>query len=753
MRCLWKKRVGAALVALAFAGACTQRADVRKLRFMENGRRFYDSGDYSRAIIQWKNAVEVANGDPEPFYWLGMGYMGAGNIPLAVDSFRKAAELNPNHAAAQLRMAELLTLSDDPAVLQDALKRLQIVLNTSPSARALDAIALTELKLGNDRDSQSYLEDALARFPQSMSSYVILAKLKILKQDLAGAEDVLKRAVTASPNSADARLALANFYWATNRAQEAEKLMREALDLDKKSGMPLFDLAMLEYQTGRKSEAERDFRQLSANADPELKPMHAIYLFKEGDKQGAIAELEKLTRDNPKALGIRSRLLAAYWATGRLDQVERVLNDALKKQPKDLQALLQRGELYTATDRFPQAEADLEKVLSLRPDAAVVHFVLAKLQQVRGSDAGFRQELQEALRLNPGLLQARLDLARRLTESGAPDSAIKVLDEAPVTDKSNVALLTERNWALLEAKDYGELEKNLKAELGQARQPELLAQEGWLKITQRDYVAARAAIEEGLKKAPSDIRLLSALAAVYTSQNKTSEFTERLRQYAQGSSSAAVQFFAGDWLRQIGDRAGARAFLLAAKAADPAFHEADLALAELDIADGKLDSARTLLNQLAALRDRDVSLRARIAELEVQRKHVPEAIDQYRKIITADRNNVYALNNLAYLLASQNQADEALAYAQQAKELAPTLPQVDDTLGWVLYHKAVYGEAVMHLEAAAKKSSDPAIEYHLGLAYFKTGNSERGAQLLKQALKQAPNMEEAKLARQQMGIE
>jgi tetratricopeptide (TPR) repeat protein len=749
-----RRSVACAILAFACASACSQRADVRKLRFMENGRRFYDKGDYSRAIIEWKNAVGIANGDAEPYYWLGMGYIGAGNIPLAVDSFRKAAEINPKHAAAQLHMAELLTLSNDPDLLQDALKRLQIVLNAAPSANALNAIALTEFKLGNEENTQSYLEDALARFPQSMSSYVILAKLKILKRDLPGAEDVLKKAVAASPNSADARLALADFYVAAGRMPDAEKLMREALALDQKSGLPLFNLALLEYRLGRKSEAEEHFRQLSQYPDPQFKSMHAIYSFKEGDKQGAVAELEKLARDNPKEIGIRSRLLAAYWAVNRLDLVERVLNEAIKKQPKDLEAVLQRGELYVATDRFPQAQADLEQVLALRPDAAVVHFVLAKLQQARGSDVGYRQELQEAIRLNPGLLQARLDLARRLTESGAPESAVKLLDEAPEIDRINLALIAERNWALLAQKDYAELQKNLKIDLSQARLPDLLAQDGWVKIKQKDYAAARASLEEGLKKAPSDIRLLTALAAAYAAEHKTSEFSARIRQYAQDNKSPEVDYFAGEWLRQAGDRAGARTFLAAAKAADPGFHETDLGLAALDVADGKLDSAQKLLTQLANLRDRDVSLRAKIADLDIQQQRVPEAIDQYRKILAVDRGNVYALNNLAYLLASQNQADEGLAYAQQAKELAPTLPQVDDTLGWVLYQKAVYGEAVMHLEAAAaKKSSDPAIEYHLGLAYYKTGNDERGARLLKQALKQAPNMAEAKLARQQMGIE
>jgi tetratricopeptide (TPR) repeat protein len=313
-------------------------------------------------------------------------------------------------------------------------------------------------------------------------------------------------------------------------------------------------------------------------------------------------------------------------------------------------------------------------------------------------------------------------------------------------------VIAERNWALLAMNNYDDLRKNLKFQLSQARLPDLLVQDGWVKIRDRDYIAARAALEEGLQKAPSDSRVLIALGALYRAQNKTEEFTERLRKYGEDNKSPEVQFFIGDWLRQTGDRAGARKFLLAAKAADPNFHEVDVALAALDMADGNLEGAKALLNELTKLRDRDVSLRVQIANLEISRNRVPDAIDQYRKILAIDRGNVYALNNLAYLLASLNQADEALAYAQQAQELAPTLAEVEDTLGWVLYHKAIYGEAVSYLESASKKSSDPAIQYHLGLAYYKAGKSERGAQILKAALKAAPNLREAELARQQMGI-
>jgi tetratricopeptide (TPR) repeat protein len=136
------------------------------MQFMEAGRRLYDQKDYSRAILQFKNANDLASGDPEPSYWLGLAYLGAGNVRNASYYFRRAAELDPKHSAAQLRIGELLALSDQPEQLREALNRLQISLNTSPSAKALSALALTEMKLGNTDDGERHLQECLDRFPQ-----------------------------------------------------------------------------------------------------------------------------------------------------------------------------------------------------------------------------------------------------------------------------------------------------------------------------------------------------------------------------------------------------------------------------------------------------------------------------------------------------------------------------------------------------------------------------------------------------------
>jgi Tfp pilus assembly protein PilF len=118
--------------------------------------------------------------------------------------------------------------------------------------------------------------------------------------------------------------------------------------------------------------------------------------------------------------------------------------------------------------------------------------------------------------------------------------------------------------------------------------------------------------------------------------------------------------------------------------------------------------------------------------------------------LETDPSNVQALNNAAYLLADYaHKPDEALKYAQRAKELSPESASVDDTLGWVLYKKGLYSAAITHLEQASNKLKVQVVpQYHLSMAYFKSGDNRRGSQVLQTALQRNPNVPEAAMARQ-----
>jgi uncharacterized protein HemY len=92
------------------------------------------------------------------------------------------------------------------------------------------------------------------------------------------------------------------------------------------------------------------------------------------------------------------------------------------------------------------------------------------------------------------------------------------------------------------------------------------------------------------------------------------------------------------------------------------------------------------------------------------------------------------------------QLDEALKYAQLAKEPAPYDPAVDDTLGWVCYRKGLYPMAAERFEAAVAKDPNAARRRHLAMTYLKSGDRGRGTAQLNQALKMDSTLPEAAAA-------
>ena len=73
---------------------------------------------------------------------------------------------------------------------------------------------------------------------------------------------------------------------------------------------------------------------------------------------------------------------------------------------------------------------------------------------------------------------------------------------------------------------------------------------------------------------------------------------------------------------------------------------------------------------------------------------------------------------------------------REAKELAPDDPQISDTLGWILYKRGLYQRARALLkESVARLPDNAEVQYHYGMASWKTGDSD-GA---KTALRVAAN--------------
>src|SRR5207245_5783401 len=135
----------------------------------------------------------------------------------------------------------------------------------------------------------------------------------------------------------------------------------------------------------------------------------------------------------------------------------------------------------------------------------------------------------------------------------------------------------------------------------------------------------------------------------------------------------------------------------------------------------------------------------------------------YEKLLAANPESTFALNNLAYLYSEQfGMLDKAYDMARKARELLgyknqPSENLIDSTvrttrglrtyqaytagtLGWILFKRGEYPWALSLLqESAQKMSADKmpaeAQEYfHLGMTYYMLGQEERSRNAFNRAL-------------------
>jgi tetratricopeptide (TPR) repeat protein len=730
--------------------SCSRNPLKKEAAFLETGKKHIEARDFDRAIIDFRNAAQATPKDAEPHYQLGLVYLQTGDAQAAVNELMTAVKLNPNHFAAQLKVAEIMTANKDLNVVKQGRDKAQELLATSPNnADALQTLAVAEMRLEDPDEAVQHLEEALAAVPDHLNSSTTLAMAKLRANDVAGAEQVMVKSAAAAPRSPEHAFALGRFYQLIRKPEEAEKQFRHTLDLDPKYGPALAALGSLLYTDHKVDEAEQIFQRASALPDKQYRPLHAIFLFRTGKTDAAIREFEQQYKADDPDRDTRTRLLSAYVTVGRKADAEKILADVLKRNSKDTDALMQRGELSLSEGKLDAAQSDLTEGLRARPDSPTAHLLLSRVHRARGASQSQIAELTEALRLNPKLLTARIELAHAYTLSNAPKSAMEVLDQAPQQDRQNIAFILERNIALNGVGDYAQMRKRIDQGLAMVRDPRLLMQDGLLKLREKNYAGSRASFEEVLSRQPQEWPAVDALAASYLAENKKPQAVSVVRQYtSRGPNSANGQEFLGTWLLRNGDLPGARTAFQEEKKIDPNSSQADFGLAQVALNEGNLDSARELLTGILTRDPRNVTTLYTLGEVEEKAGHSDAAIGYYNRVLQADANNAPALNNLAYILAdTQADPDRALALAQKVKELVPENAAVDDTIGWAYYNKGLFQASLDYLSKAANGGT-PRRKCHLAMAYIKLGNRQQAATLLQAVLKDNPSLPEAQKALQ-----
>lgn len=745
----------AGILVILFAGGCARSPEERWSAAMDRGKALTAKKDYARAALEFDNAIQAIPSRAEAYYQRALASLSMADAIRAIAMLRKATSLDPSHAGAQLKLSQLMTLSQDENILAEAQEKLLKLLDASPGdVSVLTALAMAEWKLGKTDDAEKRLEEALRRMPHDLDSAVTMARLRMQEKDFGGAERVLRIAADRSPVVAETLIALGEFYLMRNRWAEAAEQFRRALESAPQNVQALRDLASAEMAAGRWERAEEIYQRISLLPDPKFRTAHAAFLLRSGKLDQALAEFSALAKNANADRATRSGLVTALVANNQTQQAEAVLQKALRENPKDADALIQRSGLLLARRQFDQAERDLNQALQAKGNSETVRYLLSKVFASRGEVRRQRQELDEVLRLNPGFLQARVDLAALLIQTKAVQAAIDLLKEAPKWQQSDPAWVAQQNWANLAIGKRDEVRKGLESvEATAPLSADFLVQKALFRLEDKQFSEVRRLVGQVLSQHPGDRRALELLVLSYRAEKQLPQAVTELRRLStEHPQSAVLQLYLGGVLTMIGKPTEAREAYQLARHLDPALAEAYLLQAELDIKSGKKESARQLLNSLLAQAPKNVRAILWLGNLSELEGNHPAAIESYRQVLQIDSSNVQALNNLAFLLAEyEGKADEALTYAQKAKELDPVDPAISNTLGWVYFQKGLYGLAATHLEESVSRGATAQRRYHLAMAYSKAGRHLEAQQTYSSAKQMDPAAPEALTAERILG--
>jgi len=745
--------VAAVCVLAALLTGCSRDPNVRKQKYLESGQRYFDKGQYREAEIQFENAIQVDSRFADAHYKLALAAMKLQQWPTAYQELSTTVQIiqpdtnDPNALkllyAAHLDLANLLILGRQ---FNDAKEHLDLLEKKRPDADFYIARANYYAGTNDTKDALEDLKQALKLDPSRSDTYLNLAMFQMRGQDWNGAEDSFKEAVKLSPKSTNALVSLGNFYQTRGRFPEAEQAFRQAITAAADDPNPRLSLASLYMAENKPGEAEEFLRQSKKDFpnNPVGYRMLGDFYFSNNQLDKATAEYASLYRDHAKDMVVKKNYIQLLILKDRLDDARKLNDEVVKAKPDDQDAQVYKGEIEIRSGRASDAVNTLQAVLKNDPDNAVAHYQQGLAFDQLGNTNRAEAEWRDAVRLRPDIVEAHRALAgvaiHRSDASALAQEADQIIALQPAAPDGYllraVADIDRKNYATADENIHRSLEK-------QPNNPGAYVQLGNLRMAQTQFADAQRAYQQALDQDPNSTDALGGVLNVDLVQKQPDRAIATAKtQLAIYPKNVGFHIMMGQLLlEQKKDLAGAEQEFKQASDLDKKNSEAMVKLGLVQNLRGATDQALQTYLDGAKINPKEVAFYLLAGGIYEAKQDWDNAKQQYQKVLQIQPDNPLASNNLAYVMLEQGgNVEVAFAMAQTARRQFPDNPNSADTLGWAFYHKGVYTSAITQFKAALKKEPDNALfNYHLGLAYAKSGQAALARQQLDRVLKINPN--------------
>jgi tetratricopeptide (TPR) repeat protein len=725
------------IVAVLLVAGCAKDPAVAKQEHLKRGNAYADGRKYFEATVEYQSALKIDPKYAEAEIALGEAFLQLGDRRSALRSYVRAADLLPDNVDVQLKAGTMRLFARQYADAQSLADKLLAREPKNIVALILRANALAGLMQVDQAIKE--IQEAIQLEPGRAELYANLGSIQAGSGKVRDAEAAFQKAVSLDPRSPKAQAALGNFYWSIKQPKDAERAFLKAVELEPSDVLSNRILATFYLASGRPLDAEKYLKavaNLSGDVDDSLK-LADFYLL-HAKRDDAMSILTALAAGREAYGPATTRLAAAAYAGGQLQEAHRLLDAVLAQNANDARALLLSARFLALENKSDEALARVQQAIQADPQMAATHYFLGRLYQDRGDLQQATREFQTVLQLNPRAAAAQYQLSRLSLAEGKAGAAVTFADAAAANAAGDPAIHLALVRALLESGDL----KRAEVELNQLRRdyPDaapVLSLAGNLNLRKRDYAAARRSFEEAYKRDPSSIDTMSGLVGLDLAAGRPGDARVRVEAEVKKTPQRAdLLLLAARTYAASGDLVKAEQALKQSITVDPSNLDSYAMLGQLYYQQGRLEDGRQEFEKLAQQQPKDVGAQTMLGIILNRQGRTDEAIRQYERLLKLEPQAGVAANNLAWIYAERKtDLDRALELGNAAKRALPDEPSVADTLGWVYYQKDLPWMALPFLrECAEKNPQSPVFHYHLGAAYLRAKDVPKAKVELERAL-------------------
>ncbi len=461
----------------------------------------------AQAEVELQKTIRSYPDSDQPRFALAELYVRTNNLAKAEATYRRIIardDTKPDVLKARDHLAALLL---HEGRTDEGMKLVKKVLEKNPQDNGALLLEGTEaLRRGDALTATSAFRSILKGQPTSAKVLALLAEANLMNHapDLAKTE--LQRAVSDNPNDVNARMRLAQFLVQEQDSGAALKQIDRALILSPNNPAVLQAKAQVMLARNDFDGAVAALQQISTAypKDP-IGPYRLGQLYGSRKQYGqAATQFELALERAPQAPQLLTALVNTYMAQNASGKAVTLLENTIKSSPDDAPAHELLGEVYLRLKRYPDAEKELKRTLTIAPKWNAPYANLARIDQLRGNNAGALAIYKQGLAEIPGDQQLLVALgdyyeSRRDYHDAITTyrSAVKA-NPADALATNNLAVLLVRQGGEPQLKEARKLTENLAS----SPVPAFLDTAGWVDLKSGDTDKAIALLTKAVDAQP-----------------------------------------------------------------------------------------------------------------------------------------------------------------------------------------------------------------------------------------------------------